>query len=61
MASTGNLLLTHRQGNQDKADRPPMPCEVLFLFAVNRRLGYPEADTRQWDRPYVGLEEYARA
>lgn len=31
----GNLLAAHRGCNEDKADREPYPCELLYLEAIN--------------------------
>ena len=38
---SGNVLLAHRICNIRKADRPPFPCELLLLEAVNLRLPQP--------------------
>lgn len=35
----GNLTCTHRLCNSLKADRPPTGCELIWLLAVNCRLG----------------------
>lgn len=48
-AFEGNVVLMHRKCNEAKSDRRPHPCEVLFLFAVNRRLGFEERETLLWD------------
>lgn len=37
--NTGNMLLAHEQCNSRKDERMPYPCEVLFLTAINDRLG----------------------
>lgn len=34
----GNVLLAHASCNQAKDNRPPHPCEVLYLQAVNLQL-----------------------
>lgn len=33
-----NLLLAHAGCNNDKGDRPPHPCELLLLNAMNTQL-----------------------
>lgn len=35
----GNALCVHADCNVRKADRPPTGCELLWLHAVNARLG----------------------
>lgn len=35
----GNLVVTCWQCNNDKGDAPPTGCELIFLLAVNNRLG----------------------
>lgn len=35
----GNMLLAHRLCNQRKGERLPHPCEVIYLAAINARLG----------------------
>ena len=47
--TVGNLLLTHQKCNAAKADRDPYGCEIIWLYAVNRRLGLPGSETRRWD------------
>ncbi len=46
----GCVLLAHHDCNQAKGHREPSGCELLFLYATNRRLGYSERDTQRWDR-----------
>ncbi len=35
----GNCVLAHRKCNNEKADRLPTGCEVIFLIATNERMG----------------------
>ena len=35
----GNLVLAHPGCNNQKRDRLPHPCELVYLAAVNLRLG----------------------
>jgi len=35
----GNLVCAHRGCNEDKGDRPPTGCELIWLLAVNARMG----------------------
>lgn len=37
--AVGNLVCAHADCNHRKADRPPYGCELVFLMAVNARLG----------------------
>jgi len=46
----GNVMLAHKACNQAKNDRPPHPCELIYLSAVNRRLGYKESETAIWEK-----------
>ena len=46
----GNILLAHTKCNGGKDARKPTGCELIFLFAVNRRLGLPEHLTQRWDQ-----------
>lgn len=46
----GNHAIACGGCNGDKGDRPPTPCEILYLFALNRRLGLPEERTERWDQ-----------
>lgn len=39
----GNVLWAGAACNELKADRWPMPCELIYLAAVNARLGIPTA------------------
>src|SRR5690348_7169067 len=57
----GRVLLAHDKCNRHKADRLPSDEELAFLFAVNRRLGYTEAETARWDTPPLLLEQAIRA
>lgn len=36
----GNFLCTHKPCNARKADRMPTGCELVWLLAVNNRLGH---------------------
>lgn len=45
----GNIMLAHKDCNHAKGDRNPHPCEMLFLSAVNRRLGFGEGETALWE------------
>lgn len=49
----GNAVFTHRECNDEKADRSPNGCELIFLQAVNRKLGLPEEDTKYFDTPWL--------
>lgn len=53
----GNTVLAHQKCNSEKNNRAPRGCEVLFLFATNRRLGYTEEETAKWDQPLVLTRE----
>lgn len=46
----GNHLVAHQHCNKDKDNRPPTGCEILALFAANRKLGFPEGRTAHWDQ-----------
>lgn len=46
----GNIMLAHEKCNQVKDNRRPRPCELLFLSAVNRRIGFRESETAIWER-----------
>lgn len=35
----GNALVTHRGCNHAKGDQPPNGCELIWLIAVNERMG----------------------
>ncbi len=35
----GNLLAMHKRCNEHKGNRMPTGCEIIFLIAVNSRLG----------------------
>lgn len=37
--AVGNLLCLHRRCNEAKGDRWPTACELIWLMAVNARLG----------------------
>lgn len=41
-----NLLAAHRRCNEAKADRPPYPCELLYLEAINARRNTPPRPVR---------------
>lgn len=45
-----NVMLAHEKCNKAKDARKPRPCELLFLSAVNRRLGFREHETALWER-----------
>ena len=45
----GNHAFACVECNCDKGDREPTRCEVLYLFALNRRIGLPETTTARWD------------
>lgn len=49
----GNTMIAHDLCNNRKANRPPRACEVLFLFAVNRALGYDIEQTMKFDDPLI--------
>lgn len=40
-SAKGNYLTVHVGCNQSKGGREPFPCELIWLAAVNARLGYP--------------------
>lgn len=46
----GDHVLAHEACNETKGDLDPTPCQVLFLFTVNRRMGLREETTKQWDQ-----------
>lgn len=49
--SLGNILLAHKHCNDMKADALPTPEQVDRLREVNRKLGFYESETCQWDAP----------
>jgi 5-methylcytosine-specific restriction endonuclease McrA len=40
MGNQGNMTLTHAGCNAEKSDRDPTGCEVIWLHAVNARMGW---------------------
>lgn len=36
----GNFVIAHSDCNSDKAARPPNGCELVWLLAVNARIGF---------------------
>ena len=46
----GNVMLAHHKCNVGKANRLPHPCELIYLAAVNLRLGFREHEASVWDR-----------
>lgn len=49
-SQVGNIALSHFLCNQAKGGAPPTRCEVLWLWLINRKLGFPEEMTAPWDR-----------
>lgn len=52
----GNLLLTHKACNEEKANAKPTSRQLDFLREVNRALGYPAGTTALWDSPIDNSE-----
>lgn len=36
----GNLLAVHKSCNEEKGDKIPKACQLIWLLAVNSRLGF---------------------